>query len=177
MDFLILRPLSPETGYHILGRGGTRRPPHTQQPRPHLHTTQKGCFPDALPEAITIPTTPGGEGNPNLSKGVAPAGGWSRLRGCPLGSDLKANVDDTSSGRQNAATVRSTQRTCECPGHRKEKTARWNVTQGVNRAPPKHGIGGGGGFKKSAQLTGPLISYYELGNFFEAFVTVLPCKF
>ena len=35
-----------------------------------------GCTPDALPGAITIPTTPGGEGNPNLSKGVAPAGGW-----------------------------------------------------------------------------------------------------
>ena len=44
---------------------------------------------DALPGAITIPTTPGGEGNPNLSKGVAPAGGWQPATRLSIGQRPK----------------------------------------------------------------------------------------
>ena len=42
-----------------------------------------------LPGAITIPTTPGGEGNPNLSKGVAPAGGWQPATRLSIGQRPK----------------------------------------------------------------------------------------
>ena len=42
----------------------------------HAVSCQGGGVIIIIPGAITIPTTPGGEGNPNLSKGVTPAGGW-----------------------------------------------------------------------------------------------------
>ena len=39
--------------------------------------------------AITIPTTPGGEGKPNLSKGVAPAGAWQPATRLSIGQRPK----------------------------------------------------------------------------------------
>ena len=54
----------------------TPHPPHMTTKATLTHTTQKGCFPDALPGANTFPTTPGSGFSPNLSRGVAPVGGW-----------------------------------------------------------------------------------------------------
>ena len=54
----------------------TPHPPHKTTKATRTHTTQKGCFPDALPGANTFPTTRVSGGSPNLSRGFALAGGW-----------------------------------------------------------------------------------------------------
>ena len=53
------------------------------------HTTQKGCFLDALLGANTFPTTPRSGGSPNLSRGVARAGGWQPATRLTIGQRPK----------------------------------------------------------------------------------------
>ena len=67
----------------------TLHPPHTTTKATRTHTTQKGCFRDALSGANTIRTTPGREGGPNLSKGVALAGGWQPATRLTIGQRPK----------------------------------------------------------------------------------------
>ena len=71
----------------------TPHPPHKTTKATRTHTTQtaqKGCFPDAPLEANTFPTTPGSGGNPNLSRGAAPAGAWQPGTRLTIGQRPKA---------------------------------------------------------------------------------------
>ena len=66
---------------------------HTRNNQGHTYTQHRR---DASlmhsPGAITIPTTPGGEGNPNLSKGVARAGGWQPATRLSIGQRPKTCI-------------------------------------------------------------------------------------
>ena len=62
----------------------TPHPPQRTTKATRTNTTQKGCFPDALPGANTFPTTPG-----SGSRGVTLAGGWQPATRLTMGQRPK----------------------------------------------------------------------------------------
>ena len=70
----------------------TPRPPHKTTEATRTHTTRKDRFPDPLLGANNFPTTPGSGGSPNLSRGVAPAGGWQPATWLTIGQQPKTCI-------------------------------------------------------------------------------------
>ena len=101
--------------------------PTTQDSQGHMNThNTKGCLPDALLGANTFPTTPGSGGSPNVSRGVALAGGWQLATRLTIGQPPNTDLTPGPSARALGTLLRHSVQTIG--GHCTRPNRGWTHT-------------------------------------------------